>query len=220
MTYTDSNDASLMVLVCSGKHDAFAEIVNRHTDRFFALAFRTVQNRGDAEDIVQNAFIKLWQKPSAWDGDKSQFTTWFYRVVINACHDHLRKTKALVDVPDDEVELMAQPSMSEQTSLEQSQHKAWQQQCLNNAIKALPSSQRDALNLVVYLAIPQKQVAQIMGVSVKAIESLLIRAKRSITLTIEQDKQVLTQDGSVNTELGRVVQPSAQVKGISEYEYE
>jgi len=175
-----------MKFVCSGKHDAFAVIVTRHTDRYFALAFRTLRNASDAEDIVQNAFIKLWQKPTSWNNDKSKFTTWFYRVVINACHDHIRKNKATVNVETDVIEALVDAVPSEQSALEQSQIKSLQQQSLNDAISLLPSSQRDALNLVVYLAIPQKQVAEIMGITVKAVESLLVRAKRSVAKKVNQ----------------------------------
>jgi len=188
MNYHDFSDASLMKLVNSGKHDAFAEIVDRHTDRYFALAFRTLQNASDAEDIVQNAFIKLWQKPSAWDSKKSQFTTWFYRVVINACHDHLRKFKNQVLASEEVIDSVADPIASQQSILEKDQDDDIRKQQLNDAIRLLPSSQRDVINLVVYLALPQKQVAEIMGISVKAVESLLVRAKRAISTNVQRDK--------------------------------
>jgi len=186
VNYQDLSDASLMEQVCSGEHDAFAEIVARHTDRFFALAFRTLQNTTDAEDVVQNAFIKLWRNPSSWNSSKSQFTTWFYRVVINACHDHIRKQKSSFSVDDESLESLVEPTSCEQEVLEKSQLEAFQQQALNDAIKSLPSSQRDALNLVVYLGLPQKEVAEIMGVSLKAVESLLVRAKRSIATFVKR----------------------------------
>ena len=178
MKYNDFSDATLMQLTCSGKHDAYAEIVARHTDR-------TLNNAGDAEDIVQNAFIKLWQKPSAWDSEKSKFTTWFYRVIINACHDHIRKYKNHTSLEEEVIESIVEPSSSEQAVLEQSQTEDWQQRSLITAIKELPSSQRDAINLAIYLAIPQKEVAEIMGVSVKAVESLLMRAKRAIASSVK-----------------------------------
>lgn len=187
MTYNDFSDASLMRLVCSGKHDAFAEIVSRHTDRYFALAYRTLQNAGDAEDVVQNSFIKLWQEPAKWNSEKSQFTTWFYRVVINACHDHIRKYKHQVLAGEGVIEAAAESVSSEQAMLEQNQVNDFQRQKLSKAIMGLPSSQRDAINLVVYLALPQKQVAEIMGISVKAVESLLVRAKRALSASVERD---------------------------------
>ena len=183
-TYTKYSDGELISLISKGNHDAYAEIVNRHTDRFLALAFRTLHNRGDAEDVVQAAFIKLWQKPQSWDGTKSQFTTWFYRVVVNACHDHRRKYKRILDVDDQIIEFNVEPVDSEQISLETLQHEAWQRKCLEVAISKLPASQKDALNLVVYSELPQKQAAEIMGVSLKALESLLVRAKRSMAKTV------------------------------------
>lgn len=189
MKYPNLSDASLIARVCNGEHDAFAEIVSRHTDRFFALAYRTLQNAGDAEDVVQNSFIKLWQKPSSWNSKKSQFTTWFYRVVINACHDHIRKHKSSFNVDDESLEVLAEPASCEQTLLENSQLEAFQQKALSDAIKSLASSQRDALNLVVYLGLPQKEVAEIMGISVKAVESLLVRAKRSIATYVKRQQQ-------------------------------
>jgi len=202
LKYRNDSDASLMKLVCSGNHDAFAEIVGRHTDRFFALAFRTLQNASDAEDVVQNAFIKLWQKPTSWNGKKSQFTTWFYRVVINACHDHMRKQKSSFSVDDECLDALAEPVSCEQESLENSQQMNFQQQALNEAIKALPSSQRDALNLAIYLALPQKEVAEIMGVTVKAVESLLVRAKRAIATSVQRQSQNgLNRQSALNLQL-------------------
>ncbi len=183
--YEQLNDADLMRLVVAGNHQAFAQIVERHTDRFFALAYRSLNNRTDAEDIVQSAFIKLWQKPAAWKSDKSQFTTWFYRVIVNACHDHRRRIKRLLDVDDQKVHAAIKPQTSEQHNLESAQHIQWQQHCLEHAMKLLPDSQRDALNLVVYAELPQKQAAEILGISLKALESLLVRAKRSMTKTID-----------------------------------
>ena len=172
--YKSLNDADLIALILEGNHDAFAEVVNRHTDRFFALAFRTLQNRGDAEDVVQSAFIKLWQKPQSWDSSKSQFTTWFYRVVVNSCHDHRRKHKRILDVDDQIIELAIEPVDSEQITLEEQQQENWQRKCLEVAISKLPASQQDALNLVVYSELPQKQAAEIMNISLKALESLLV----------------------------------------------
>jgi RNA polymerase sigma-70 factor, ECF subfamily len=184
--YTKLSDSDLVPLIAEGNHDAFSEVVRRHTDRFLALAFRTLHNRGDAEDIVQASFIKLWQKPQSWDSSKSQFTTWFYRVVVNACHDHRRKHKRVLDVDDQIIELAIEPVASEQVTIEDQQYQTWQRKCLEVAISKLPASQKDALNLVVYSELPQKQAAEIMNISLKALESLLVRAKRSMTKTVNE----------------------------------
>ena len=182
--YQQLNDADLMSLVVAGNHQAFAQIVERHTDRFFALAYRSLQNQTDAEDVVQQAFIKLWQKPAAWNSDKSQFTTWFYRVIVNACHDLRRGNKRVIDVDDEIVYAAVQPDQSEQQNLEYEQDARWKQKCVEHAMGKLPESQRDALNLVVYAEMPQKQAADVLGISLKALESLLVRAKKSMIKTI------------------------------------
>jgi len=184
--YGELADSDLLPLIAAANHDAFAALVARHTDKFFALAFRTLHNQDDAEDVVQAAFIKLWQKPQAWDPRKSQFTTWFYRVIINACHDCQRKRKKIVRVSEEVFEAALEPISGEQDKLESAQLQRWQQHSLELAIRRLSASQRDALNLVVYCELPQKQVAQVMGTSVKAVESLLVRAKRSIALSVDE----------------------------------
>lgn len=180
------DDELLMAQVVAGNHDAFAQLVSRHTSRFFALAFRTLQNQSDAEDIVQAVFIKLWQNPAAWNKEKAQFTTWFYRVVLNACHDFSRKHRKATHLTPETLEALSPPVTSEQTRLEEDQLQRWRQQCLMIAMQRLPSSQRDALNLVVYGQMPQKQTAEVLGTTVKAVESLLVRAKRSIAKTVNE----------------------------------
>lgn len=184
------SDQDLMVLVCEGSHAAFTELVQRHTDRFYWLAFRTLSNEGDAQDVVQAAFIKLWQKPSSWRADKSQFTTWFYRVVLNACVDFQKKHRRSVVTPANEFDHLLAPVESEQASLEQRQVSAQRQRLLTQALSHLPATQRDAVNLVVYCALPQKQAACVMGVSVKAVESMLVRARRTMAAHVASDHEL------------------------------
>lgn len=187
--YSGLDDEDLIPLIEAGNHQAFAEIVTRHTDRFFALAFRSLGDQADADDVVQAAFVKLWQMPHAWNANKkAKFTTWFYRIIINACHDHRRKYKRLLIVDNEILESSSQSTTCEQSGLEQRQNEQWQQDCLEQAIFELSSSQRDALNLVVYGGLQQKHAADIMGISLKAIESLLHRAKKSLQQSINKTK--------------------------------
>jgi len=178
------HDEMLMRRIRNGNHKAFTELVSIHTDRFFALAFQTLQHQSDAEDVVQAVFIKLWQNPHAWKSSKAVFTTWFYRVILNACYDHQRKYKRVVPTDIPIIESIMPPSDDEQQLLEQKQEIYNKQARLEIAIANLPSSQRDALNLIVYSELPQKQAAQIMGISLKAIESLLVRAKKSLKSSV------------------------------------
>jgi RNA polymerase sigma-70 factor (ECF subfamily) len=116
------------------------------------------------------------------------FTTWFYRVIMNASHDLMRKTGRTTVSDPGMLEIKAPRCESEQSGYEQRQLLAWQQARLEAGIKALPSSQRDALNLVVYCGLPQAQAAEVMGVSLKALESLLVRAKRSLSKSVAAEQ--------------------------------
>jgi len=181
-TFQKAGDCNtkLMACIAGGDHAAFTVLVQRHTQNYFALAYRTLQNQADAEDVVQTAFIKLWQNPSSWRPDKSKFTTWFYRVVLNACYDQLRKSKNFVQQGDVESDLISHTIECENEELESLQNLEWRQNCLEIGLSKLPASQRNAINLVVYSELQQQQAADVMGVSLKALESLLIRAKRSL----------------------------------------
>src|SRR3970040_342675 len=99
------DDRELLALVKEGNHQAFSILVERHTDRFYRLAYRYLQNKEAAEDVVQDAFLKLWENPALWQPQRnSKFTTWFYRVVVNLCLD-LRKRKR-PDALDDETSVI------------------------------------------------------------------------------------------------------------------
>lgn len=187
---TETTDQQLVQRIGKGDHQAFAELVKRHTDRFYQLAFYTLKNKSDADDVIQTVFIKLWQSPQKWNVKKSQFTTWFYRVVLNACHDLIRKqnnyqqleTNIKVAHEQDNIAYLSRQTVGgEEERLSDNQQQAYRQQSLEYAIAQLPQAQRDAINLVVYTGLPQKQTAEILSITVKALESLLFRAKKNIS---------------------------------------
>ena len=171
-------DARLLTRVCEGDESAFAALVRRHTDRFYRVAYRFTGNRAEAEDIVQEAFLKLWERPSLWRADrKASFTTWFYRVVVNLCLDHKKKKRpsALEDdrwVPDER-------ATHEETMIQDEK-----QMRLEKAINNLPERQRVALNLCFYEELSNQQAADIMGIRLKALQSLLMRAKAALKLQL------------------------------------
>ena len=214
------SDKRLLELAASANHDAFAELVRRYTDQLYRLAFRSLQNRGDAEDVVQNMFIKLWQNPLQWDPQKSQLSTWLYRLVVNACHDVRRRHSRSIDMADESLFALSEiqessaqnqrPSNECQDILQAAQSHRWQQQCLEYAIAKLPSSQRDALNLVVYSELPQRQAAEVMDISLKALESLLVRAKRKIFQIVQQLKEAEAANAS---QMSNADQPTLSKRG-------
>ena len=183
------DDKSLMLSIQKGDHQAFSILVRRHTQKFFNLAFRSLHNEADAQDIVQACFLKLWQRPDMYNPNKNaQFTTWFYRVVLNACEDLRRKnkTRAYQDI-DEMAEIYGEKASQESDMMIDEDNVL-----LEKAISDLPDRQKDALNLVVYQEMKQKEAAETMGVGVKALESLLSRAKKTIKdrLTKEKKEQI------------------------------
>ena len=164
-------DARLLSRVCEGNESAFATLVRRHSERFYRVAYRFTGNRAEAEDAVQDAFMKLWEKPTLWRADrKASFTTWFYRVVINLCLDRARKKRPSPLADDRGI-------VDERATQEEELMRNEQQKRLENAIQALPERQRVALNLCFYEELSNQEAADIMEIKLKALQSLLMRAK-------------------------------------------
>lgn len=181
-TLNELTDEALMMCVQDGDHQAFSVLVKRHTQKFFNLSFRILHVREDAEDVVQLAFTKLWQKPQTWSRNKgAKFTTWFYRVIHNASIDELRRKKPqmlaseVTDMQADKTESVEYKLQKEETNSQ-----------LEQAIRDLPERQQTALSLFYFEDVSQKDAASIMGVSVKAFESLLSRAKTGLKNYYEQ----------------------------------
>jgi RNA polymerase sigma-70 factor (ECF subfamily) len=169
-------DEELMVLIKAYNHDAFSTLVRRHSDRFYALSYRTLFNQSDAEDIVQESFLKLWRKPELWKEKKnSKFTTWFYRIIVNACYD-LNKKKS-----SQEVCLVVDEQSAEQVA--ESENLSHQQlSAIDAALRNLPERQRMALNLCFYEELSNAEAADVMGIRLKALQSLIMRGKAALKI--------------------------------------
>jgi RNA polymerase sigma-70 factor (ECF subfamily) len=171
----DKSDEELLRLISGGDHNAFAVLVTRHEKRFYLAAWRTLSDNAEAEDVTQEAFLKIWQQPDLFDPDRGvKFTTWFYRVVVNLALDRGRKKKRLVS--GDWMDAMP----SEEASPEQETGAKERKIIIEAAIGELPERQKTALNLCFYEGMGNIEAAEVMGVTVKALESLLIRAKQAM----------------------------------------
>jgi RNA polymerase sigma-70 factor (ECF subfamily) len=172
--WPDKDDQELLVLIQDGSHPAFAELVERHTERFYRLAYRYVQNRETAEDLVQDAFLGLWENPAGWRPDRnSKFTTWFYRIVVNLCLDWQKKKRPM---PLDE----DLPLVDEREPVDEAMIRIQEQRLLEKEIAALPERQRTALNLCFDEGMTNQEAAESMGVNLKALQSLIMRAKTTL----------------------------------------
>src|SRR5580765_3498833 len=138
--WPDKDDHELLALIQDGSSQAFALLVERHTERFYRLAYRYVQSKEAAEDIVQDAFLKLWEDPGKWQPDKNtKFTTWFYRVVVNLCLDW-QKRKRPLELKED------MPLIDDRETADQAMLRREEQRMLEQAIAALPERQRTAVS--------------------------------------------------------------------------
>jgi RNA polymerase sigma-70 factor (ECF subfamily) len=175
---TDPSDEDLMMRIGAGDRNAFGELVRRHLMRAVMLARRVTGSRSDAEDVAQEAFLRVWTKAPQWslaDGrlKNARFTTWLYRVVVNLSIDRRRRPshaplEAAGDPPDaadTPIEAMAKSQLSAQVSA---------------AVAALPERQRAALALCFYEGLSNREAAEILSLTPGAVESLLVRARRAL----------------------------------------
>ncbi|HEY7221575.1 MAG TPA: sigma-70 family RNA polymerase sigma factor, partial [Candidatus Binatia bacterium] len=115
-----------------------------------------------------------WENPALWQPERSsKFTTWFYRVVVNLCLD-MRKRKAAVTL-DEEM-----PVIDDREPVDEMMMQAQQQKLLEKEIAALPERQQTALNLCFDEGLSNQEAAEIMGVKLKALQSLIMRAKSTL----------------------------------------
>jgi RNA polymerase sigma-70 factor (ECF subfamily) len=164
-------DEELLGAIREGGHDAFSELVKRHGKRFYGVAYRMLFNKDDAEDIVQEAFLKIWEKPTLFrEGKGVKFTTWFYRVVTNLCIDLNRKKRPMLIKGEN---YPAREGLMQDEIMERLNEK----DLIDRLIMELPERQQLALTLCFFEGLSNREASEIMGVKLKALQSLLMRAK-------------------------------------------
>ena len=166
-------DETLMAKIASGDQAAFARLVDRHLDRALRLAQRMIGSKADAEDMVQEVFLKIWRKAESWRSGRGAFTTWLWRVVVNQCLDFKRKPSG---VPLEDV---AEP-VDEAPDQEAMIVAAEDERQVTDAMATLPERQQAALALIYGAGASNAEAAESLGVSVGAVEQLLVRARRSL----------------------------------------
>jgi RNA polymerase sigma factor (sigma-70 family) len=174
-------DAELVARVGRGDRAAAQLLMRRHLPKMLGLARRMLSDSVEAEDAVQDAFMRLWTHAARWQPGKAKFETWLYRVTLNKCFDRLRRTPA---APLDAALEVADPTPGPDTSLE---HAALSRQ-IEDALQALPERQRAAIQLCHYQECGNIEAAEILGISVEALESLLSRGRRTLRSRLQQLK--------------------------------
>jgi len=182
-----SADNLLIEQFRSGDNRAFEEIVRRYRDKAHGLAYHLLGNREDAEDISQEAFVIVYRKISGFRGESS-FQTWFYRIVVNLCHSHLRRRrwknmigygsgnekgdeKAIIDE-------MSLRTMAKDVSAEMDKVKL--KNAVENAIRSLPAQQREVFVMKHFHGMKISEIAECLKCAEGTIKSHLFRAIKNL----------------------------------------
>jgi len=162
-----------MLRVARGDRDACRVLVERHLARVVAFAGRVLGNPNEAEDVSQEAFARVWTSAATWRPGVARFTTWLHRVVLNLCLDRIARRR---EAPLDDAPEPADPAPTPARRMEEAEVT----RLVTREIEALPERQRVALALCHYQGMRNDETAEIMGITVEAVESLLSRARRTL----------------------------------------
>lgn len=169
----DIPDDALLVLFANGDIAAAQVLTQRLTPRILGFATRLLQDHGEAEDVAQEAMLRLWKIAPQWRQNEAKVSTWLYQVVSNLCTDRLRKKRGVgldqIAEPFDDAPSAASKMQSRQRA-----------QALNDALGQLPERQKIAVILRHIEGLKNPEIAKIMALSVEAVESLIARGKRAL----------------------------------------
>ncbi len=176
-----TDDLELMTAIQSGDAQAYESAVKKHLKSISHYAFRMLGNTKDTEDITQETFLRLWTHADSWRGEKSSVSTWLHRIAHNLCIDYLRKDKsALTSEYMDELDMDDRAMDRTIDSPMEVPENADKLAALKQALEMLPERQRSALLLNHYHGFSNREIAEIMDISVDALESILARARRGL----------------------------------------
>jgi RNA polymerase sigma factor (sigma-70 family) len=182
---TNMTDADLLAAFAAGDRDAALTLTQRLTPRVMGQAFRMLGNRAQAEDVAQDAMMRLGKIAPDWDADRAQVTTWLYRVVANLCTDVLRKRGRGVAL-----DAIEEPS-SDAPSVAQTLQTRAREDALRTALADLPERQAQAVSLRHLEELGNPQIAVIMDTNERTVESLIARGKRALIARLSGRKSEL-----------------------------
>ncbi len=174
----DDPDEALLRRVAAGDPAAIQALIARKLPRICALASRMLGDATEAEDVAQEAFLRVWRQAPNWRFGGATFDTWLHRVVLNLCYDRLRKRR---ERPSAEPPEQVDPAVGADVEVEMMQTSNQVQAALSE----LPERQRDAILLHHYQELSNIDAAAVLGVSVDALESLLARGRRALRVRLQ-----------------------------------
>jgi RNA polymerase sigma-70 factor (ECF subfamily) len=171
-------DETLIIRVGTGDREACHELVNRHLGRIVAFAGRVLGDRTTAEDVAQDVFLRLWSHAQHWRPSGARLTTWLHRIALNLCLDRLARRR---ETPLEDIAEPVDPAPDAVLLLQEQKLN----QLVGKALHELPDSQRIAITLCYFQGLRNKEAAQLMEVSVDALESLLARGRKTLKARLQ-----------------------------------
>ena len=167
------DEANEVARVAQGDRAAYARLVSQHLRPIEAYAMRIAGNAATAQDVVQEVMLRLWLRAGEFQPERARLTTWLHQMAHHLCIDKLRRAGRLTRLEDDDVSPLAD-------------HVDDSADDVQRALAQLPERQRQALVLTYYQGLTNAEVAEVMGLGVRAVESLLVRARASLKQLLEQ----------------------------------
>ncbi|WP_299507085.1 RNA polymerase sigma factor [Cypionkella sp.] len=191
-TLAELADEALVVLYANGDPDAARLLTKRLLPRVMGYAGRMLSDRVEAEDVAQEAMLRLWKVAPEWRQGEAKVSTWAYRVVTNLCTDRLRaRRRRRLDALDD----VAEPSdgaMSVVAGMIEADRMA----ALDGALAQLPERQREAVVLRHIEGLSNPEIAEVLQIGVEAVESLTARGKRALAAILSGQRAALGYEGA------------------------
>lgn len=173
----EPDDAALLAAFARGDARAAKLLTARLGPRAYGVALRVLGHRADAEEVAQEAMLRLWRAAADWQPGAAQPSTWLYRVVVNLCIDRQRQRRGLGGMLD--LDAVPEPEDSAPGAAEQMMQ-ADRSDALQTALMTLPDRQRQAVVLRHIEGLSNPEIAGIMEIGVEAVESLTARGKRAL----------------------------------------
>ena len=173
-TLASISDEALLVAFANGDPEAARDLSVRLLPRVLGQATRLLSDRSEAEDVAQDAMMRLWKIAPDWRQGEAQVTTWLYRVVANLCTDRLRKRRGGVSLDQVAEPEDGAPSVAAQMQTDT------RLQALSDALGQMPERQAQAVSLRHLEGLSNPEIAEIMDISVRSVESLTARGKRAL----------------------------------------
>ncbi|WP_405458434.1 RNA polymerase sigma factor SigM [Streptomyces sp. NBC_00101] len=193
--FAGTDDQELLAQHVAGEPDAFGELVRRHRDRLWAVALRTLGDREEAADAVQDALVSAFRSAHTFRGH-SAVTTWLHRITVNACLDRARRAASRKTSPVDTAERLDRLVEPHESAEAPAERQDLQRELLT-ALATLPPDQRAALVLVDMQGYPVAEAALMLGVPTGTVKSRCARGRARLLPLLTHLRSPGTEDAPV-----------------------